>query len=80
MGFLTPRPAPSSTNAERNLTPEDIVVEQFPTVRFREGYNVDVVDDFLDEVVTAWRRDKARIAELETALLRPVVVLDAPTE
>lgn len=80
MGFLTPRPPASSDATEPNLKPEDIVVEQFPTVRFREGYNVDAVDNFLDEVVTAWRRDKARIAELETALLRPVVVLDASTE
>ena len=33
------------------LTPQDIQNHTFPTVRFKEGYDIDAVDDFLDEVV-----------------------------
>lgn len=38
------------------LTPEDVVNKQFQHVKFREGYDVDQVDDFLDEVVVELRR------------------------
>ncbi|MDA3646127.1 DivIVA domain-containing protein [Saccharopolyspora indica] len=47
------------------LTPDDIASAQFQQVRFRPGYNVDQVDDFLDEIEKQWRKDLARIAELE---------------
>lgn len=33
------------------LTAEDILNKAFETVKFREGYDIDQVDDFLDEVV-----------------------------
>ena len=38
------------------LTPEDVVNKQFQHVKFREGYDVDQVDDFLDDVVVELRR------------------------
>jgi DivIVA domain-containing protein len=33
------------------LTPEDVVNKRFQPTKFREGYDQDEVDDFLDEVV-----------------------------
>lgn len=38
------------------LTPEDIVNKRFQSTKFREGYDPDEVDDFLDEVVVEMRR------------------------
>lgn len=38
------------------LTPEDVVNKRFQTTKFREGYDQDEVDDFLDEVVAELRR------------------------
>ncbi len=32
------------------LTPQDVASKQFTTVRFKEGYDLDEVDNFLDEV------------------------------
>lgn len=37
------------------LTPEDVVNKRFQPTRFREGYDQDEVDDFLDEVVSTMR-------------------------
>jgi len=61
------------------LTPEDVVNKRFQPTKFREGYDQDEVDDFLDEVVLELRRlnqegeelrqrlvaSEARIAELQ---------------
>ena len=61
------------------LTPEDIVNKRFQSTKFREGYDQDEVDDFLDEVVVEMRRlageneelvqkiaaSEARISELQ---------------
>ena len=61
------------------LTPEDIVNKRFQSTKFRDGYDQDEVDDFLDEVVAEMRRvmqenedlkqdlqaAEARIAELQ---------------
>ncbi len=61
------------------LTPEDVVNKRFQPTKFREGYDQDEVDDFLDEVVVELRRlnqendelkqrlaaSEARIAELQ---------------
>jgi len=61
------------------LTAEDIVNKRFQSTKFREGYDQDEVDDFLDEVVVEMRRvlaenedltqklaaSEARIAELQ---------------
>lgn len=61
------------------LTPEDVVNKRFQPTKFREGYDQDEVDDFLDEVVVELRRltqeneelrqrviaDESRISELQ---------------
>ncbi|MFZ4895286.1 DivIVA domain-containing protein [Plantibacter sp. Mn2098] len=61
------------------LTPEDVVQKRFQQTKFREGYDQDEVDDFLDEVVVELRRliqekdevqqkldaAEAKVAELE---------------
>jgi len=61
------------------LTAEDIVNKRFQSTKFREGYDQDEVDDFLDEVLVEMRRvlaenedltqklaaSEARIAELQ---------------
>lgn len=56
------------------LTPEDVVNKRFQSTKFREGYDQDEVDDFLDEVVVELRRLtqenedlKARLSGGETA-------------
>ena len=38
------------------LTPEDVVNKRFQPTKFREGYDQDEVDDFLDEIVVELRR------------------------
>ena len=46
------------------LTPEDVVNKRFQSTKFREGYDQDEVDDFLDEVVVELRRLTAENEEL----------------
>lgn len=73
------------------LTPEDVVTKQFQHVRFKEGFDPDEVDDFLDEIVVEWRKTiaendelKAKLATYESGETAPVaaapadVVDDAP--
>ena len=36
-----------------SLTPEDVVNKRFQPTKFREGYDQDEVDDFLDEMFKA---------------------------
>ncbi|GAA2536852.1 DivIVA domain-containing protein [Microbacterium mitrae] len=55
------------------LTPDDVVTKQFQHVRFKEGFDPDEVDDFLDEIVVEWRKTieenvelKAKLAALES--------------
>jgi len=50
------------------LTPEDIVNKRFQSTKFREGYDQDEVDDFLDEVVVEMRRVSKENAQLKTEL------------
>lgn len=50
------------------LTPEDIVNKRFQSTKFREGYDQDEVDDFLDEVVLEMRRLVTENAELRQEL------------
>lgn len=50
------------------LTPEDIVNKRFQSTKFREGYDQDEVDDFLDEVVVEMRRVVAENQELKQEL------------
>lgn len=57
------------------LTPEDVVNKRFQSTKFRDGYDQDEVDDFLDEVVVEMRRlveeNKSLKAELEAATQAP---------
>ncbi|MEY3966676.1 MAG: hypothetical protein RLZ96_202 [Actinomycetota bacterium] len=50
------------------LTPEEVVNKRFTIVKFREGYDQDEVDDFLDEVVVELRRIAAENDELKQRL------------
>jgi len=50
------------------LTPEDVVNKRFQATKFREGYDQDEVDDFLDEVVNELRRLGEENEELRTKL------------
>ena len=50
------------------LTPEDVVNKRFQPTKFREGYDQDEVDDFLDEVVGELRRLSAENEQLQQKL------------
>jgi DivIVA domain-containing protein len=50
------------------LTPEDVVNKRFQSTKFREGYDQDEVDDFLDEVVVELRRLTQENEELRASL------------
>jgi DivIVA domain-containing protein len=63
------------------LTPEDVVNKRFAQTKFREGYDQDEVDDFLDEVVVELRRLTQENEELRAQLSggsAPSAVVDAP--
>jgi DivIVA domain-containing protein len=73
------------------LTPEDVVNKRFQSTKFREGYDQDEVDDFLDEVVVELRRLtqdneelRARITAdggiVAEAVSAPVAAVSAPAE
>jgi DivIVA domain-containing protein len=51
------------------LTPEDVVNKRFQPTKFREGYDQDEVDDFLDEVVVELRRLNQENEELRSRLV-----------
>jgi DivIVA domain-containing protein len=50
------------------LTPEEVVNKRFTIVKFREGYDQDEVDDFLDEVVVELRKLGSENEELRQQL------------
>ena len=50
------------------LTPDDVVTKQFQHVRFKEGFDPDEVDDFLDEIVIEWRKALEENVELKAKL------------
>jgi len=67
------------------LTPDDVVTKQFQHVRFKEGFDPDEVDDFLDEIVVEWRKTiaendelKAKVAALESGEAASAPVEAAP--
>jgi DivIVA domain-containing protein len=70
------------------LSPDDVVTKQFQHVRFKEGFDPDEVDDFLDEIVVEWRKAlteneelKAKLAAYEsgeTPAAAPVAAAAAP--
>jgi DivIVA domain-containing protein len=51
------------------LTPEDVVNKRFQPTKFREGYDQDEVDDFLDEIVIEMRRISQENDDLRQRLL-----------
>jgi DivIVA domain-containing protein len=51
------------------LTPEDVVNKRFQPTKFREGYDQDEVDDFLDEIVVELRRAYQENEDLRRRLL-----------
>jgi DivIVA domain-containing protein len=69
------------------LTPEDVVNKRFQPTKFREGYDQDEVDDFLDEVVVELRRLNQENDELRQRLASveagggeaPAAAIPAPT-
>ena len=69
------------------LTPDDVVTKQFQHVRFKDGFDPDEVDDFLDEIVIEWRKAleenvelKAKLAAYESGAAAPAAapVAEAP--
>ncbi len=64
------------------LTPNDVLNKQFQTTKFRDGYDQDEVDDFLDEVLAEFQRLIAENDQLKTQLAAapaagaPVAVAD----
>ncbi|SIR62903.1 DivIVA domain-containing protein [Microbacterium sp. RURRCA19A] len=69
------------------LTPDDVVTKQFQHVRFKEGFDPDEVDDFLDEIVVEWRKTiaeneelKAKLAALESGEAAPAAEAPAAEE
>ena len=55
------------------LTPEDVVNKRFQPTKFREGYDQDEVDDFLDEIVVELRRLTQENDELRRRLLQQLI-------
>ena len=51
------------------LTPEDVINKRFQPTKFREGYDQDEVDDFLDEIVVELRRLNNRDDQLHVRVL-----------
>jgi len=67
------------------LTPDDVVTKQFQHVRFKDGFDPDEVDDFLDEIVVEWRKAlaeneelKAKLAAYESGAVAPAEAAPAP--
>lgn len=56
------------------LTPEDVVSKRFTTTKFRDGYDQDEVDDFLDEVVEEMRRLTKENEEMRSGGAVPTAV------
>lgn len=53
------------------LTPNDVLNKQFQTTKFRDGYDQDEVDDFLDEVLVEFQRLVAENDQLKSQVAAP---------
>ena len=60
------------------LTPDDVVHKEFQHVRFKDGFDPEEVDDYLDEIVVEWRKTieennelKAKLAAFESGESTP---------
>lgn len=50
------------------LTPEDVVNQKFTITKFRDGYDLDQVDDFLDTIVEVLREHEQEKAGLQAQI------------
>ena len=50
------------------LTADDVLNKKFQSTKFREGYDQDEVDDFLDEIVNTLREVQNENEDLKTKL------------
>lgn len=50
------------------LTPEDVVNQKFTITKFRDGYDLDQVDDFLDSIVEVLRLHEQEKSELNAQI------------
>lgn len=67
------------------LTPDDVVHKEFQHVRFKDGFDPEEVDDYLDEIVVEWRKTieennelKAKLAAFESGEGSAAPVAAAP--
>lgn len=62
------------------LTPEDVVNQKFTITKFRDGYDLDQVDDFLDTIVEELRRHEQEKEELRAQVEELTSQLEAAKE
>lgn len=67
------------------LTPDDVVHKEFQHVRFKDGFDPEEVDDYLDEIVVEWRKTieennelKAKLAAFESGANAPAPAAETP--
>lgn len=60
------------------LTPDDVVHKEFQHVRFKDGFDPEEVDDYLDEIVVEWRKTIEENNELKAKLAAFESGEDAP--
>lgn len=67
------------------LTPDDVVHKEFQHVRFKDGFDPEEVDDYLDEIVVEWRKTleenndlKAKLAAFESGASAPAAETPTP--
>jgi len=59
------------------LTPEEVVNQKFTITKFRDGYDLDQVDDFLDKIVGELREHEQEKAALQTRIDELTAELEA---
>ncbi|WP_449281488.1 DivIVA domain-containing protein [Leucobacter sp.] len=59
------------------LTPEDVVNQKFTITKFRDGYDLDQVDDFLDTIVEELRQQEQEKEELRAQIADLTAKLEA---
>ena len=59
------------------LTPEDVVNQKFTITKFRDGYDLDQVDDFLDTIVEELRQHEQEKEELQSQITELTNQLEA---
>lgn len=59
------------------LTPEDVLNQRFTITKFRDGYDLEQVDDFLDDIVEELRRHEQEKSELQKQVEELTAKLEA---